>query len=187
MRENEKRSEYNIPLLFSEKQKDLLTNRGFSIFSLRGVSVSLLKNEGTSFWSVWHNSMPIEGLKSRFSEVAIKADYPFLNHSANLTIFDQLKFVNRYSNELGAEIPNVSAIIGSAADYIDLINLYRSQYNRNLMRRFGGCDYAATVSIYNLHPLFVGESYNDGIVLSYRHGSSRFSDIKILPLIIPQS
>ena len=182
----------NIPehlrrVSFTKEQNNLLIQKGFTIYSLKGESIRLLKNKGVPFWSKWHDGMPIENIESRLSEVAINVKNPFLPKSGGMTVFNQLLCVNEYSHEINANIPGVAAIIGSSADYLALINSFRgSNHNSRLFSRYGGCDYATTTSIYDLHSLFVGEFYDDSLVVSYRFGNSGYSDIKILPLIVPQ-
>ncbi len=173
---------------FSDEQRKSLEMHGLQIFGLHGESIASLKTKNEPFWSNWHDGLKMEFTCSRMSEVAIMVDNLFLPKSNNLTVFDQLLLVNKYSQEISKKIPGVHAVMGSAMDYLELNAYHRSEKGVGLFRNFGSFDNAATTTLTpDLQPLFVGESYAGSSVVSYRFGRSGFSDIKVMPLVIPVS
>lgn len=54
------------------------------------------------------------------SQVAINPGELFIPKSNNATLAKQEEMMNKFSQELGKKVPNVSAIIGGVGDYVDL-------------------------------------------------------------------
>lgn len=170
---------------FTKEQREELEKRGYLIYTLTGATISSLKKEGAAFWSKWHEGRPIENVSSRLSEVAINPNDPFLAQSGGKSVFEQMKQVNAFGKIISSEINGVRAVTGSAADYAELGFLHKKQTGGSLFRRYGGNSYTHSTDLVDGRPLFVGEFYDESLVVSYRLQNRRESDIKAIPLIIP--
>lgn len=171
---------------FSDEQRGLLEKAGYLVLELRGESIASLKSQGEVFWSNWHRGLPMEYFRSRFSEVAIGREDPFLQESRSLSVFKQLLLVNEYSRAVSKEIPGVHAVMGSAIDYLDLNRCYKKTNGGSLFRNAGSFDNAASTTLTaDSHAVYVGESYTGSLVVSYRFGKNGYDDIKAMPLIVP--
>lgn len=170
---------------FTDLQKVQIAALGYSIFELHGESVNSLKGKGMSFWSRWHEDKDFEMKVGRLGDVAINTKNLFLPHSGGRSIFEQLKIVNNFNNEINQKIPGVRAVIGTAFDYIDLEFQYQKTTGVWLFRRHENNYNAITTSMKDGWPLFVGESYSESVYISYRLRHSDSDDIRVAPLIIP--
>lgn len=178
--------EANEMIKFTGEQKALLKNKGYAIFLIAGHSIKELKEKGLSVISEWHKGLKIEGRKSRTSEVAIKLDNPFLPNSSNLTTFKQLVMTSKFSSEMAKEIPGVRAVVGSASDYAEIYKLHSEKQLVSLFRYGTGNTYAITTDLTREgNSIFVGEHYSENVIVSYRLNKNGDSDIKVLPLVIP--
>ena len=181
MSEISKNSEVFKTLRFSSEQTEELKKRGFIIFELTGQSITSIKASRNFFSSYWHNGKDIEHVTSKNSEVAINPERLYLPYSGNLTLPDQLLLTDRYSKNVSQEIPGVVAVIGSMADYLELECLYRD----NTLYAARDDRISTTTLTEAGRNVFVGESFDGGLVASYRFGLA-YTDIKVVPLIVPE-
>lgn len=107
--------------LFSDKSREALTREGYVFYSLTGQSIKSLQESGKTLGiELFLSDYPFEGFASRHSEVAINPNQFFLPESNNKNRRDQEELTERYSTELERKIGGVMAIIGGAADYVEL-------------------------------------------------------------------
>lgn len=130
-----------LPTYFTAEQKILLRNRKYTIFNLNQESMTTLEKKGMRFWSTWHvGNSNFESLSSRKGEVAVLLDPDkfFLADSNNKTYQEQVDMVKEYSLKIQQKISGVEAIIGNAADYLELAflnaNLFGEEYKRHYTR-----------------------------------------------------
>lgn len=173
------------PAEFTEIQRDLLQSNGYKIFRLRGETISQLIAGGSPFASVWHRGLEIEMEHSKQTEVALKTDDPFMPNTGSRPFFEQRILLEKYNDELANKFPGMKAVIGSAADYVELDILCRRQDSRSIYRRAGNSNYAVTSSVFENHQIFVGGFYDGSIIMSYRFGDKGDSDMRLVPLITP--
>lgn len=172
---------------FSQIQREKLEKSGYCIFELHGESMLSLRKKGISFWSKWHEGEKLEADLSRRTEVAINPKNDFLENSGNKSVFEQLKLVNKHRESVLNTFPGVNLIIGRVADYLELdLNMINTR-GFGMFRNEGNGDLAVTTSLNSDgYPVFVGRSYSESMIVSYRMNHSGGSDIKVIPLIVPQ-
>lgn len=171
--------------VFTESQRDLLQSNGYKIFRLRGETISQLIANGSPFASIWHRGLEIEMESSKQTEVALKTDNPFMPNTGSKPFSEQLVLLEKYNDELVNTLPDMRAVVGSAADYVELDVLCRQDNGRSIYRRAGNSNYAVTSSVFENHQIFVGGFYDGSIIMSYRFGDKGDSDMRLVPLIVP--
>lgn len=169
---------------FSEEQRRALEERSFVVFDVGGKTLESLKHSGVYFWSEWHKGDILERLTTGASEVAVNTSTPFLRGSEGKTVTEQSIIASKYSDEISKGIPGVRAVIGSAVDYMAIEAKFKGLTGRSVFRTGSSNNYATTVNSFNGHQLFAGEFYDGSSVVSYRFGET-YSDIKVMPLVVP--
>lgn len=106
---------------FSQESLDALKEHGFAVYVLKRQSIKSKRAQGRKFWNLWHENHPdFESLSSMYSEVAINPRKLLLTDSNNKSQRQQEELIAKFSGRLGNEIQGVEAIMGEAADYVDL-------------------------------------------------------------------
>jgi hypothetical protein len=103
---------------FSNEAKEALEEDGYIIITLTGQSIASLRQAGRRFCG--YQDPQTQALTSMQSEVAFNPSQLFLPKSNNITLTQQEKMIERFSQRLAEKTPGVEAIMGGAADYIDL-------------------------------------------------------------------
>lgn len=130
---------------FSSEQRKELERQGRVIVELTGQSIKRLREQGRKFWSSWHSEHPdFESRTSRLSEVAINPSELFLPGSNGKTLQEQEKMIADFSKKLGRKVGGVMAIMGEAADYVDLAFAYFDKTGKYLFGEKYNYDYART-------------------------------------------
>lgn len=123
-------SESENPISFTEQARKELEDRGFCIVKLTGNSIAQFRASNpkdTTLYNIWSSFFPVfEGISSRGTEIAFdpSPDRFFIPNSGNSTFYEQLALIEEYSDGLG--IDGTRAIMGEAADYVDLAFTYRN-------------------------------------------------------------
>lgn len=133
---------------FSDEQRDVLDEQGYLIYELTSKTINVREGywRGALFddhnYYNYYDSVredknricipdttidSIGPLTSMRSQVAINLKEPFLKNSNNRTLRQQEIMVEKYLQELGEKLHgiNVGAIIGEAADYLELYFQHR--------------------------------------------------------------
>ena len=130
---------------FSSEQRKELERQGRVIVELTGQSIKRLKEQGRKFWSSWHDEYPdFESRTSRLSEVAINPSELFLPESNRKTLQEQEKMIADFSKKLSGKVGGVMAIMGEAADYVDLAFTYFDRTGEYLFGEKYNYDFART-------------------------------------------
>jgi len=172
---------------FTSEQTRLLEEEGYQIYTLTGESIATLKAKGFKFWSTWHEQNPqFETLQSRVGQVAIKTDPDefFIPDSNNKTLDKQLEMVEEQNKALSQRISGVKAILGEAADYIELAfqnnELFGEKYDYNYTR-------TQTPTV-GSHVATVGDFNPDnGLSVNYWHRAHGHDFVWASPLVVPTS
>ena len=175
---------------FSDEVRTALEKGGYKIHTLTGQSIASLRKTGRSFWTTWHKDNPqLEALTSMQSEVAVNPDQLFLPKSNNKTLPQQEKMISQFSQKLGKRILGVEAIMGGAADYVDLAFAHLDATGDRLFSKEHNYNYARTNT-----PTAAGQvasvGFFDsafGLSVGYWHGVHGRSDVFAAPLVVPKS
>lgn len=173
-------------LKFSEDVKRRLEENGFRIYSLTGRSIKSLKEDGKLFASEWHEESPeFEKLTSRRSEVAINPLLLFLPSGRGKTLFDQMIEIGNFNNDV--HVPGMTAVLGEAADYIDLAFLH-SSISPRASKLFGASydnDFTKTNTAIGGRIAAVGKFTSRGLSVVRIDPYDMRVRFQIAPLIVP--
>lgn len=178
---------------FSAEARRGLEREGFLIYTLTGKSLQQLSEEGRDIGILkylvrldWKSVASVE------SEVAINPNNLFLPGSFNRRWEKQQKMVAGFSRKLQKRTSGqVRAIVGNAADYVELYSLHRQTTG---VRLFGDrAPYARTatsfMSITNPDVAFsvvAGGFHKEGeLYLSIEHRDFGYELIGVAPLVVP--
>jgi hypothetical protein len=176
-------------LRFSDETKKALEKRGFIIIELTGRSIRMLRELGYPFHSGHQRDDSVEEQASMMSEVAIDPKNLSLAGSNNIYPVEQKAMVAKDNKTLQKEIPDIEMIIGTAADYADLVFTY---FEKTKGQRLFGKDqkfcYARTKPIIeNVAWAYVGNFNDEGLDLMVWNPPYPYRDIYAVPLIVPAS
>ena len=174
---------------FSEEARKKLKEQGYSVIvPLTAQSIKSLRDSGSPFWTIWHQNLGLERIKSLNCEVAINPSELFLPDSNIKNFEEQVAMVEKLSTELQAKIPDVSAIIGEAPDYAELAFNYFSLTGQCLFGRRDKYDYTRTKTRIGSDMAEVGSFNPDqGLVIRAWPPSSRLHYVWVAPLIVPSN
>lgn len=184
---------------FSPEQQQLFEKKGHKIFNLTGRHIEQLREEIDVTNPRWTFDKFL-WVPSKNVQVAVCPSMHFLRESQIFNETEQKNLINEFTQEVIGFIPGVTAIIGTAADYVDLAQQYR-----NIMgERFFNGDkknplynatytadwpYDADGNIFNIAVGYTGDRQDPGLHLSPTYNNSRdlFEHIGLAPLIVPVS
>lgn len=130
---------------FTNEAREALEKEGYVIYGLKGESIKSQRDAQRPFWSTWHHRYPdFEALPSMCSEVAINPQELFLRRSKNKNLRQQEALVEKFSQDLAIQVSGVAAVIGQAADYIDLTFQHLDATQDCLFGKKYGYNYART-------------------------------------------
>ena len=130
---------------FSQEAREALKREGFAVYELTGQSIASVRDSGRKFWTTWHRDYPdFEALTSMHSEVAINPGKLFIPKSNNKTLVQQEDLIARLSQDLGNRVQGVEAVMGDAADYVDLAFTHLNATGNYLFGEKDGYNYART-------------------------------------------
>lgn len=173
---------------FSSEARKALEEKGYTILTLRKRSIAELIKKGSPIFS----SLPInkDGAAvleepSRAAEVALNPSQLFLPNSGRKAVDDQKKMIARFSKELG--IKDTEAVLGSAADYVDLAMQYLDSRKVKLFGENYNLDYTRTSThLASQWAATVGHFTDELDVNSWATDSPQ-KDIFVCPLIVPST
>ncbi len=175
---------------FSQEAREALEKQGFVVRELTGQSIASEREAGRKFWSTWHRDYPqFEALSSMQSEVAINPAKLFLPRSNNKTLRQQEDLIARFSTDLGTKVQGVEAVMGEAADYVDLAFAHLDVTGDRLFGENYGYNYARTktptvdsnvASVGGFHPV-------DGLDVRYWSRGYGRDDVFAAPLVVPKA
>jgi phage gpG-like protein len=171
-------------VIFSLEQQKQLETRGYKIFPLTGQPLN-------SFFQLFYGRdrdeyEEIGHLQSMKTEVAFNPKKPYLpNNKKRNSYGDLLLQTKEFAEKLGSEVHGVTAIIGSAPDYAELISLYLSATGTHTFwETVPDRDFCTTT--YNGYQIAIGTNWDR------RFGLSTFAPIPnqegamyAMPLVIP--
>ncbi|HJX59613.1 hypothetical protein A2V61_02675 [Candidatus Woesebacteria bacterium RBG_19FT_COMBO_47_8] len=178
---------------FSPEQREILERKGYVIYPLTGQSIKSLRDAGWSFNSSWFKGTPLDGSISMRSEVAINPKKPFLPESNMKTLAKQLELVNALNKKIQGQIHGTTAVLGSVADYAELIFFH---FDHNGYLRTGtefNFFYTRTSTLVGKTRVAIvgkyhgGFGYGSGLELAYQDKVKRYSDLRVAPLVVPVS
>jgi hypothetical protein len=105
---------------FSCTQRELLTEKGYSIYSLTGKTMSDLAGLGLHFWSEWQRGDDIIKMPSLITEVAYYPGLPFLPDSSQTSYRDLVIKTLLLTMDINQKIPGILFMIGSPVDYAEI-------------------------------------------------------------------
>lgn len=171
---------------FSEEQRKGLERQGYRIFLiLTGKSVSNLIESGRDIGGGEYDP---DTPSSMHSEVAINPDSLFLPDSNWKTLAKQEEMVEKFSQELGGEIPGVKAVIGQLPDYTELIFRYLDATgSHDLFGRGDTMKFIATKTPIDNSSDFamVGHLGSQNDLPIFRVYDHRREDSYVFPLVVP--
>jgi hypothetical protein len=194
---HEKPTEF-LSVRFHPEAREGLLQRGYTIYSLTGASIDSHRKAGRSFMSTWHQSHPaLEALPSmKNREVAINVVNPYLPESNEKTLSEQLALINKHSAALMHEVPGTAAIMGEAADYIEIVFLHFDAtaaqdspqflfgkdkgWYRHYARSKTKVDNADVAGVGRFHPA-------RGLSVYHWPADGRIPTVFAVPLIVPHS
>jgi len=166
---------------FSEKAKEDLREKGYSIFELKKQSMLEMERtytvEAANFTEYDYYMPDFNAQRSIGSEVAVNLSEPFLPKSNNKTDKEQDKMVEKFSKKLEKEIPGIKAFIGTMADHVEIANIApdylsgQAKGEYTITRESDRCHYAFDVG-----------RTNKGIIL---RPSDNFINSHVAPIIKP--
>jgi hypothetical protein len=190
---------------FSSTGRELLEELGYSIYPLRGKALVTLQAEtGEPILEEYQLREFLDGQWIKFqspgdfwyevslpTEVAIKVDNPILPDSADKGYKYHQYMVARFSDAISKQVPDVSAIIGTASYYVELAMLHRRITRRPL---FGDNVRLVTSSEYKgngykgngEYLVQVGRSKKGLHCWEYWLGTGGRYDVWLMPLVVPQ-
>lgn len=178
---------------FSAEVRRGLEGEGYVIYELTGKSLPQLEQEGRDIGILKYLvGLGWESIVSMESEVAVNPNKLFLPKSFNQRWEKQQKMVAGFSRKLQKGVSGqVRAMVGTAADYVELYSLYRQATG---IRLFGDRPpYARTatsfMSITNPDvalSVVAGGFHKEGeLYLSIEHRDFGYELIGVAPLVVP--
>jgi hypothetical protein len=131
---------------FSVEQRKNLERKGYLVYSLTGQTIATLRDAGHPFWSTWHQGEAIEQVRSLLTEVAVNPKSLFLQDSNRKTLDEQLAAVEKFRRKLSGEVKGVTAILGTAPDYAELVFSHLSATGKRLFGKDYDYDYTRTTT-----------------------------------------
>lgn len=179
---------------FTSEAREALEKQGYIVYSLTEKSIKTIIELGRPIRSSWHKDYPdFEAHGSMRSEVAINPKALFLPESYDKTLPQQEAMVAEFSQVLEKKVPSVKALIGDAADYVELVFLHldatrrsqskavylfgeRNYYNETITKTPVGDSSVARVGSFTT---------NEGLRIGYLDTGDGHPLVSAAPLIIP--
>lgn len=185
--EPRKESEPRDIARFTEEQKAELKILGYSIYELTGKSIKNLRDIGVFFISDWHIYDLFESSPSMRTEAAILKKNPFLSRSGYKAPYEQIIKIMDLGDQLNQSIYGVSAVMGGAADYLEIYYKHLLRTGNNLFLKGNDLKYVCTTTSTDSgagHAVLGGSSTNNGIRI-FTHNGMPHKEIWAVPLIVP--
>ena len=184
----------NLPSIkrFLPVEKRILRKAGFIILELTGRSIRELRELGFLIDTTLDEQYPgFDELRSISSEVAIYPEFFFLKGSSRHSMGQQIELVDNYSKLLqdDLEIRGIQAIMGQAADYIDLVYSYSQRERKKLFGKRHNLDFtrtATSLSKDDSNFAVVGRNEENGLKVYGWEPNLTRDDLHVAPLIVPK-
>jgi len=174
---------------FLDETRLALTRAGALIYPLTGLSVADLKRAGKPFWTGWYRGQGFEDLRSRQCEAAVFPNQLLLPASNRRSFEEQQKLMVEFSQALGRRIPGVMAVIGSVADYAELVFVHLAATGQSLFGADWGYSYTRTTTPTGDNGIaLIGRfTPNGGLnICGYNAGGS-LNNVWVAPLIVVEN
>lgn len=172
---------------FDEEAKRALVKEGYTIYALTGASAEGMSSGFKDLVSLLKDHPQHLRARSRKSEVAVKHDSYYLAGSGDKSFLEQQAMVENFSLELQTKIPNVEAVVGIAADYIELSIRHANETRKPFKNEIG--TFTRTLSMGAIGPdsvIVVGRGGGKGeIFLMSAPNQKGVSNLQIAPIVVP--
>lgn len=172
---------------FSAEQRKGLERKGYLVYSLTGQTIATLRDAGNPFWSTWHKGEAIEQVRSLLTEVAVNPKNLFLSDSNRKTLDEQLEMVEKFGRKMAGEVKGVTAILGSAPDYIELAFSHLAATGKRLFGSDYNYDYTRTTTPTSESSVAIVGDFGAGrgLVVGDWRRDDRNGLIWATPLVVP--
>ena len=172
--------------VFTSEQCHELRARGYYIFGLTGKSLLRLREVGYKVRSPFYFDTSFEANTSMLTEVAINPKKLFLPDSIGISLKEQLVLVEVFGRQIGSEVSGITAILGSVADYAELVY---SHVEPCVQRLFESSFYFTGTStrVRNNRDAVVGSFFfsPNSVRLGFQPLDKRYPLMGAAPLVLP--
>lgn len=171
---------------FSPEVHETLINNGYFIYPLTGKSIEEQQIKDGRLWFKSHENLDsIIALQSDLTEVAINPKQLFLPNSGLKTLEEQIEMVRLFSELLSQDIQGVKAIIGGAADYVELVLSHRDNTGKHLFAK--PYHFTRTLTpVDESNSAIVGYNVlSCGLKISYCDPNIQSPGFRVTPLVVP--
>jgi hypothetical protein len=179
------REELTSLIRFSPEQRKALEHKGYIVYQLTGQTIAKLRYAGHPFLSL-HQGDPFERVASMRTDVAVNPRSLFLKNSNRKTLDEQLVMINKFANKIGHEVNGVTAILGSAPDYAELVFTHAAAADKMLFGKENNYGYTRTATITSAATVsVVGWIENNGLNIDEWGQGDCLDTLWVAPLIVP--
>ncbi len=181
-------NEQKKPLYFTTEAQLWLMDKGYIILQLQGKAIKEIVSAGLP---IGHDYRPrvdlVSGLSALSTQVAINVGNPFLAFTENTLPEEQSARLKIHNQYLNTQVRGIQAVVGSVADYVEIIDQLRRDFNTILFGKDHGYKYTATSSVLpNGLPIILGcnsEVYGPCFETLMPDATRR--DLAVAPILIP--
>lgn len=164
-----------------------LEQEGYLSYILTGETIRTLRDKGRLLDSRRHTNYIFEDIPSMRSQVAFNPRQLFLPESNFKNFKEQREMVTGFHRQLARRIRGIQVIIGTVADYSELVYLHHDMTRRYLFGKDYGYLYAITTTLTDgIHRAAIGNARARGMnIHGFENKEGGYARVWVAPLVVP--